>query len=394
MVVTFRQQFKTVKTACVAIALLAGLTACRTVALQHTPLPEDLLESAQVSGFESARSWADAFSPAYYETLRQRERQARRSGVSRRDSYILVLSGGGQDGAFGAGYLNGWTARGNRPEFEVVTGVSTGALIAPLAFLGPGYDVDLKRFYTSYSTRDIIRPRLVSGLLGGPAVTDSQPLADLIAEFVTPEFLGEIAEQHRRGRRLAIITTNIEAQRPVIWDMGQIAEAGTPEALTLFRSVMLASASIPGVFPPVKIDVQANGATYSELHVDGATSTNIFLAPLSFSKPEAGSTRRGRFYILTNGKYLPDYEPIEPRTLQVASRAISTMVTYITKADVQRLQLFANRTGAELRFVAIPNEFDVESNEPFDKAYMNALFDFGYAAGLKGNLETSRPRVF
>lgn len=371
-----------------------GISSCAGSGITHQPLPEDLVEEALVLNFETARTWADAFSPGYSATLKTREKQIRASGLAGGDANILVLSGGGQNGAFGAGYLNGWTKRGDRPQFEIVTGVSTGALIAPLAFLGPKYDSDLERFYTTHSTRDIIKPNYIAGLLSGAAVTDSKPLASLIAEFITPEFLAEVAREHRRGRRLALITTNIEAQRPVIWDMGQIAEAGTAESLDLFRKVVLASASIPGAFPPVQIDVVADGQTYSELHVDGATTTNLFLAPLNLTVLNDNPKRRGRIYILTNGKYLPEYKPVEAKTIPLAGRAFSTLLKYSTKADVQRLQLFADRTGAELRFVSIPIEFDEDSTEPFDKDYMNALYDFGYGAGERRDLETSRPRVF
>ncbi|WP_434052202.1 MAG: patatin-like phospholipase family protein [Roseibium sp.] len=371
-----------------------GVASCAGNGITHQPLPEDLVEEAQVLNFETARTWADAFSPGYSATLKTREKQILASGLASGDANILVLSGGGQNGAFGAGYLNGWTRRGDRPQFEIVTGVSTGALIAPLAFLGPEYDADLELFYTTHSTRDIIKPNYIAGLLSGTAVTDSAPLANLIAEFITPEFLAEVAREHRRGRRLALITTNIEAQRPVIWDMGQIAEIGTVQSLELFRKVVLASASIPGAFPPVQIDVVADGQTYSELHVDGATTTNLFLAPLNLTVFNDKPKRKGRIFILTNGKYLPEYKPVKVRTIPLAGRAFSTLLKYSTKADVQRLKLFANRTGAELRFVSIPIEFDEESTEPFDKTYMQALYDFGYGAGQRRDLETSRPRVF
>lgn len=384
----------TIKRFCLLAAISLAVASCAGSGITHQPLPEDLVEDASVLNFETARTWADAFSPGYSATLKTREKQIRASGLAGGDANILVLSGGGQNGAFGAGYLNGWTKRGDRPQFEIVTGVSTGALIAPLAFLGPKYDADLERFYTTHSTRDIIKPNYIAGLLSGAAVTDSKPLASLIAEFITPEFLAEVAREHRRGRRLALITTNIEAQRPVIWDMGQIAEAGTAESLDLFRKVVLASASIPGAFPPVQIDVVADGQTYSELHVDGATTTNLFLAPLNLTVFNDNPKRRGRIYILTNGKYLPEYRPVKAKTIPLAGRAFSTLLKYSTKADVQRLRLFADRTGAELRFVSIPIEFDEDSSEPFDKDYMNALYDFGYGAGQRRDLETSRPRVF
>jgi hypothetical protein len=380
---------------CILLLVSFALAACAGIRIEHVSLPEDLVEEARVVNFESARSWADSLTPDFLEKLEERQQQIRNSGIVKGRLETLALSGGGADGAFGAGYLNGWTDRGNRPEFEVVTGVSTGALIAPIAFLGPDYDDDLERFYTGVETKDILRKDPIGGLLGGgAAVTNSEPLANLIAQVATPEVVAKVAREHERGRRLFVITTNIEAQRPVIWDMGQIARVGTPEAVDLFRALMLASASIPGAFPPVRIDVVAAGKSYSELHVDGGTTTNVFLAPLNVSVPKERLKRGVRMYVLRNGKFLPEYKPVKARTLSIAGRAISTMIKYNTNSDVSRLKILARRMGAELRFVSIPNEFDEKSKEAFDPVYMKKLYDFGYSAGRRGDLVTTDPKVF
>ncbi len=192
---------------------------------------------------------------------------------------FLAVSGGGSDGAFGAGLLVGWTARGDRPEFDIVTGISTGALTAPFAFLGPRYDPALKHVYTSYSTDQLVRKQPVRGLLGGEALGSNAPIAGVIAGYITEDFLQEVAHEYNRGRRLLIGTTNLDAQRPVIWDMGKIAISGDPGALELFRSILLASAAIPGVFPPVHVKVQAEGQPHEEMHVDGGTTNQVFLLP-------------------------------------------------------------------------------------------------------------------
>ena len=382
----------------VAIVLtvsLAALSACAAVRIDHTAVPAHLVENANVPDFETARTWADEFSPAFLERIKLRQKQIRRSGIAQRDMTVLSLSGGGSDGAFGAGFLAGWTDRGDRPEFEIVSGVSTGALIAPLAFLGPDYDEELKEFYTTVTTEDILRKRFIGGLLfGGASLTSSEPFAGIIADIITPEFLDKVAREHKKGRRLFVITTNIEAERPVLWDLGQIAAYRSPQALQLFRSVILASASIPGAFPPVPIDVVAGGSTYNELHVDGGTTTNVFLAPLNVSLPYRGSDRRARIYVIRNGKLSPEYKTLEPVTLQIAGRAITTLIKYQNNADIRRIQILARRNGSGFQMVSIPTEFDMESEEPFDRAYMNALYDYGYSAGLSGKLWTRNPQIF
>ena len=379
----------------VPLCVSMALGACATVKIDHTAVPAQYVATATVPEFEGVRSWADSFSPSFQESVDLRLKQAERSGIARRPISLLSLSGGGSNGAFGAGFLNGWTERGNRPEFTVVSGISTGAIIAPLAFLGPDYDKPLRDFYTTVSTDDILRKQVIGGVIGGgAAIASSQPLADIIADVVTADFLEKIAQEHERGRRLVVITTNLEAQRPVIWDLGQIATYRSPEALQLFRDVVLASASIPGALPPVPVKVVAGGQTYTELHVDGGTTTNVFIAPVNVSAPAVRSGRTANVYVIQNGKLLPDYEPVKPTAFEISNAAISTMIKSQVNADVRRLQILAKRTGSRFQMVSIPTTFDEESKEPFDRAYMNALYDVGYAAGRDGTLWTRNPRIF
>jgi predicted acylesterase/phospholipase RssA len=378
------------------VILTTILTACAVVKVDHVSVPAPFVEDAIVLEFATARTWADDPSPAFLETGNLRLAQARKSGIDqKRDMAILALSGGSSDGAFGAGILGGWTDRGDRPEFEVVSGVSTGAMIAPLAFLGSDYDDQLKDFYTTITTKDVLRKAFLGGLLGGGAsLTSSEPLAGIIADVINVEFMEKIAQEHEKGRRLFVITTNIEAERPVVWDMGQIATHRSLRALELFRSVILASASIPGAFPPVPIKVSAGGKKYTELHVDGGTTTNIFLAPVDVTLPSRVSGRRVTIYVIRNGKLSPKYKPLKPVTFQIAGQAISTMIKYQNNADIRRLQELAKRNHFGLQVISMPTEFDVESSEPFDKEYMNALFDFGYVMGLSGELWTRNPEIF
>jgi predicted acylesterase/phospholipase RssA len=377
-------------------AFAIALTACAAVKIDHASVPADLVEQAIVPDFENARTWADEFSPAFLETAKLRQAQARQSGrLQKRRQVVLALSGGGSDGAFGAGILSGWTDRGDRPEFEVVSGVSTGAIIAPFAFLGSDYDDELEHFYTTITTNDILRKSFMGGLIGGgAALTSSDPLAGIIADVIDAEFLEKIAQEHELGRRLFVITTNIEAERPVMWDLGQIATHRSSQALELFRATILASASIPGAFPPVPIKVSAGGRTYDELHVDGGTTTNVFLAPVDAALPGRNLDRNVSIYVIRNGKLSPEYQPLKPVTFQIADQAISTMIKYQNNADIRRLQELAKRNRFELQLVSVPVAFDVESKEPFDTDYMNALFDLGYSMGLSGGFWTRNPDIF
>ena len=197
-----------------------------------------------------------------------------------REQVYLAVSGGGANGAYGVGILLGWTAAGTRPEFALVTGISTGALIAPFAFLGPEYDARLKEAYTSMTTKDIAKPRSALGTLNSDAATDTAPLKAHIARYVDQEVIDAIAREFRRGRRLFIGTTNLDAIRPVFWNIGYIAVSGRPDAGDLIRTILLASASIPAVFPPQYIPVEAGGKRYDEIHVDGGAVAQAFLYPL------------------------------------------------------------------------------------------------------------------
>jgi len=351
-------------------------------------------DQAEVPKFVGIRSWADDLSTEFKLVVSERHKQLQKSGLVNRPLYILALSGGGEDGAFVAGVLNGWSANKTRPEFEIITGVSTGALIAPLAFLGQEYDGVLKKFYTTISTKDILFANLGGGLFGGSALASNIPLQNKLAEIIDIEFLGKIAAQHKRGRRLFVVTTNLEAQRPVVWDMGKVAMQGTQKALKLFRSLLLASTAIPGAFPPVALKVEANGKVFTELQVDGGTTANSFVAPLNVTIPKNRFERRKTIFLLQAGKLAPDHENINPKTLKIASRAIGTLLKYKNFADTRRLYLLANKIGAGFRMISIPKNFDEASNEPFDKLYMNKLFQLGYEMGRTESGWVSKPEIF
>jgi predicted acylesterase/phospholipase RssA len=344
-------------------------------------------------GSSPIRYWGDTLPPNADAMVKEKWAQVRANrpqflAKGRPTVNMLAISGGGSDGAFGAGLIAGWTASGKRPEFDVVTGVSTGALTAPFVFLGPRYDAALKDVYTQSTTADIADAQPVRGLLGGDALASNAPLAKVIASYVTPEFLAEVAAEYRKGRRLLIGTTNLDAQRPVIWDMGQIAAIGTPEALDLFRKVLLSSAAIPAVFPPGFISVDADGSIYDEMHVDGGATREVFLLPTQFmaSKidPTIGVHPIRRVYIIRNGRVAPEWKAVKARTLSIAGRAVSTLIKNQGIGDLYELYEFSKRNGADYNLAVIPGDFPDTSTSAFDPKYMTALFDKGFSLAEAG----------
>jgi hypothetical protein len=308
---------------------------------------------------------------------------------------FLAISGGGSDGAFGAGLLVGWSARGNRPEFDIVTGISTGALTAPFAFLGSRYDPALKAVYTTYSTDQLVKKQAVRGLLGGEALSSNAPLAAVIASYINEGFLTEVAHEHARGRRLLIGTTNLDAQRPVIWDMGKIATSGDPQALALFRNVLLASAAIPGVFPPVHVKVQVEGKVHEEMHVDGGTTNQVFLLPTQIrtggTDAKLGISPIRRLYIIRNGRVAPEFKAVKASTLAIAGRSISTLIKTQAIGDLYQMYELARNNGISYNLAYIPGDFPDTSNEAFDQEYMSKLFDLGFELGQSGSAWKKTP---
>ena len=382
-----------------SFALMAA--GCAT-SVARMPVPAELSQTAQIPGLAHARFWGDeppknilAFArkhmPAAVRLATKTKQEDGRPVVE-----YLALSGGAGDGAYGAGLLVGWTQRGTRPEFEVVTGVSSGALIAPFAFLGPAYDRKLTEIWTMYQTQDLATPQVLAGLLGAEALADSKPLAELIAKYVNRAMLERIAHEYRvKGRMLLVGTTNLDAQRPVIWNMGELAASPHPHAHELFRQVLLASVSLPGVFPPVHIKVSAGDQILEEMHVDGGPTRQVFLAPAQLSLKTfdvlyARPPLR-RIYIVKNGKLAPEYQPVRPTAVAISERSLFTLTKSQSVGDINRIYFMARRDGAEFRLSSIPAAFNATSTQAFDADYMKKLFAVGVAAGRRNIWATAPP---
>ncbi len=368
---------------------IISLTGCSTTYKRH-PLPEELSATATVPGIPRARFWGDE-APSYPQAwlkLGGEEVKKNYPKLYRTRHNYLAISGGGVNGAFSAGLLSGWTDAGNRPEFSMVTGISTGALIAPFAFLGPAHDAQIREIYTSYSTDDLVEKRSIWKIFTWSSAFNTSPLMSLIAKYFTQEILNAIAVEHRKGRRLLIGTTHLDAARPVIWSIGEIAVSGGPKALALAHKVILASASIPAAFPPVFIEVKANGKLYDEMHVDGGATTQVFLYPtaldLDYLMEKLKVKDTPNVYVIRNSRFKPQWEKVNPSVVTIAGRTVDSLIRTQGIGDLYRIYFLAQRDGLIYNLAYIPSEFDMESHELFDKAYMGKLFELGYQMAKDG----------
>jgi hypothetical protein len=364
-------------------------------------VPADIEEKAVVQDMPDIRFWADSediagMVSAGHEAALREQAYLATSGHqgSLPPADYLAISGGGENGAFSAGLLVGWTATGTRPTFKLVTGISTGALTAPFAFLGPAYDEKLREIYTGITGKDVLEKRGFLAALFGDAMADNAPLRATIARYFDQPMLDAIAAEYRKGRILLIGTTNLDARRPVIWNIGAIAERREPGALDLVHDILLASAAIPGAFPPVMIKVNANGKVYEEMHVDGGASTQVFVYPPSLEIGSTGIKRDRRLYVIRNARLDPDWAQVERRTMSIAGRAISSLIQTQGVGDLYRIYLTAKRDGVDFNLAFIPKTFTRTLQEPFESAYMGELFDLGYDLAAKGYPWSKAPPGF
>ena len=382
-----------------AVSGLSLASGCSTLE-RGAPMPPAVADQVTVLGIQNGRFWPDTQGEALLREgvqALERERAAARitgsssggSTVNLSPANFLAVSGGGDDGAFGAGLICGWSDSGKMPTSKLVTGVSTGSMIAPFAFLGGAYIGRLRTLYTTIKPEDISEDAGLFGALFGEALADTEPLARLISRYVDQQMLADIAREYARGRLLLIGTTSLDEQRPVIWNLGAIAGSGHPGALELTRKVLLASAAIPGAFPPVMIEVDAAGRRYQEMNVDGGAVVQTFLYPpdtgLRVDLRSAEHARQRHAYIVRNGRLDPDWAKVDRRFLKIVGRAISTMIHYSGYNDIIRIYATTKRDGVDYNLAYIEPDFPNMKHEEFDPAYLRALFDYGYAKGRQGS---------
>jgi hypothetical protein len=305
----------------------------------------------------------------------------------------LALSGGGGDGAYGAGVLNGWTASGTRPEFSVVSGVSTGALTAPFAFLGPRYDKTLREVYTSGIAESLLDTPSVVRALFGAGLFGNTRLRELVARYVGQDMLAAIAAEDAKGRKLLIVTTNLDTQRTVIWDMGRIAAIATPQALALFRDVIAASASIPVVFPPMLIEAEANEHRIQEMHVDGGVTAPVLTLPEAFLLRNGPLTQglRMNIYVLINNKVERDFLLVPNNTIDIAARASASVEKTQTRSVLYETYNFARNNNLGFNLTFIDKDFPSPRSSDFETSYMRSLFQYGFDKAKTGNFWAKAP---
>lgn len=374
----------------VAFLVITTLSGCVS-AHRDAPLPESLGDEAQVSGIPYARFWGDEPLPYEDKWLQASEEKLVTyfSEIMNCEHTYLALSGGGPNGAFGAGLLGGWTAAGTRPEFTIVTGISTGSLIAPFAFLGPKYDAQLKEVYTLYGTDDLVKKRwrLLSMFHNASALNVDRMKA-LLAKYYNEDFADEIARETRTGRILLIGTMNLDAGRPVIWDIGVIANSDHPNRVELIQQIILASCSIPLAFPPVFFEVEANGRVYDEMHVDGGIANQVFLYPANMNWRGIMDTLKiegtPNVYVIRNASWDPEWKSVEPALMPIAGRSVSSLLRTQGIGDAYRIHLEAQRDGLNFNLASIPSDFTYESKETFDPEMMRELYNVGYEMAKNG----------
>lgn len=344
----------------------------------RVPFTEEEQRLAHVPGFAGVRFWAD--SATGFE-----------KALPPAAGSWLVLSSGGPDGSYGAGFMTGWSVAGGRPEFSVVTGVGTGALTAVFAFAGPRYDVALRRLFTGITAGDIFEVRA-----SRESQVDTAPLKRGIARVITAQVVADVAAEHERGRRLFVVTTNLDAGKAVVWNMGAVAASRDERALQLFRTILLAAVSIPETFPPVYVDVEANGRRFAEMHVDGSVSGLTYLAPESYLFLGAGKrVPMTRLYVVLNGKATSEFALLDRVSAEILGRSISIVRHANSRAELALLRQAAALADADFKLALINGEFDQPASATVDPKYVNALFERGVQDGkalqFAKDLPFSRP---
>ena len=357
----------------------------------RNPLPLELTNEAVIPGVPEARFWGDEWPKYSIEKLTaytEADFKQHYPAVYQASHNYMAISGGGANGAFGAGLLAGWTDAGTRPEFSMVTGVSTGALTAPFVFLGSDYDDKLKVIYTTTTTEEIARQKNPIAAAFSDSMTDTKPLREMIAHYITAEMIEAIAVEHKKGRRLFIGTVNIDAGRAVIWNIGVIAASDYSRKVGLIHDILQASSAIPVAFTPVVIPVEANGLPFDEMHVDGGTGNQVFVYPAAMdwrSITEKLKVKgKPKVFVIRNSFIDPDYTGVKRNILPIGVRTINSLIRTQGIGDLYQIYALCERDGNDFNLAYIPSDFTEEPTEGFDPVYMSKLYDFGYQLAKGG----------
>jgi len=298
---------------------------------------------------------------------------------------VLALSGGGATGAFGAGALVGLDRSGNRPEFSVVTGVSAGALVAPYAFLGPSWAQDMTAIYTGNVTRGLLQRHLL-GALFGESVYSGAPLKRLIDRYADDELLAAVAKEADKGRLLLVATTDFATGEPVIWDLGSVALHGGSNAKVLFRTILLASASVPGMFPPVTIKFRTAGGSREETHVDGGVTVPFFIAPAPKDLAVFGAGGPPLVRIVIDGRLQDAPYAANRNAVSIFSRSVSAGLSRMTRTTLEWTVDASRQRGISVDYAAIPASYPLHGTFNFNPDAQRALFQYASDCAAAGRL--------
>ncbi|MEW6038752.1 MAG: patatin-like phospholipase family protein [Pseudomonadota bacterium] len=374
-------------------------------------VPAELRGAAEVAGFSGIRYTLEEESKVLLDVIKSesgiegtdnKKPLFVRSGNGKyRPVNLLALSSGADGGAFGAGFLNGWTVAGNRPQFDIVSGTSAGALISPFAFLGAKYDDDLKSIFTNSSPRKIFAWRNIVASLLDDAVADTSPLIETIKRYITRDVVNEIAGEYERGRLLVVTTTNLDSRHTVLWNMTKIASLaanGNSGAVDLFRKVLLASASIPGIFPPVMFDVEAGGKRYHEMHADGAIMSQFVVDPSWLADTGVDRLpdiiRERRLYLIRNTRREPLVMDVSRNTVDILIRSMKILVYSQGIVDLYRIYMSAKQHGVDYNLAHVPESFDLPHKEYFDQEFMRKLYAVGFSEARNGYRWKKHPWLY
>jgi patatin-like phospholipase len=365
------------------LALLAGCLAPDRVA--YGP---KAAATASIEGFSDIRIYADTS-----RTLP--EARAWLPLPRHKEMNYLVLSSGGAGGAFSVGALKAWSDKGGRPEFDIVSGVSTGALIAPYAFLGSAYDKTLVDLYTSGVAKELVDADFLPKGLFGASLLKQEPLRIMVERYLTQDVLAKIAAEHRKGRRLLVLTSNLDSQRAVIWNMGAIAASGRPDALKLFQDIIIASASIPGLYPAVLIKAEAGGQAFEEMHSDGGSASQILTIPEGWmaNSDKLGLPKDLKFnmYIIINNALMPEFSTTTNNTFVVMARANSALIKAQTRSALLATYIYAQKMGIRFRLASIDEQVPYSMTDPFNTDYMRTVYNLGYERMASNSLWKDKP---
>ena len=367
-----------------ALALAASVAIAGCAQQPRIPYTATEAAAAEPPGYEHIRIWLDASAENAVEFAPQLK-----AGETAK---YLALSGGGGNGAYGAGILNGWTQSGTRPAFNAVSGVSTGALIAPFAFLGSAYDTTVRDIYTGGEAEALVATPDFARAAFGSSLFGSHRLLDLVTRYVDPEIVAAIAREHQAGRRLYVVTTNIDSKRGVVWNIGAIAASGRPDAIDLIRKVLAASASVPLAFAPQLIDVAAAGHEFQEMHADGNVTTAVFTLPLRFLAAQSRTKLAGgSIFIVMNTDIKPRFGVVERSTLAIVAASIDTLTTQKGEEDLASIYAYSHANKVDFNLTSIDPAVDQNGLGSFDTAYMRKLYDIGVATAATGDFWRKSP---